>query len=732
MQFRCPFCSYIIRPDDRARGYSMKCPSCSKTVLVPITAFEVGCILGDFEIESKIGKGSIGTVYRAKQISLDRVVALKILSPDYTNTKGIADFLKEARAAAKLSHQNLVQSLAVGEEDGTCYMAMTYLTGESVKAKLERERKIPVDEALHIIQQVAEALYYAWDEAKLIHRDVKPDNIMITENGIVKLTDLGLAMHQKDWKEDMEISGSPSYMSPEQFAGEKLDTRSDIYSLGITLYQMASGQLPFRGETLKTVAAQHFEEEAVPLNKLDPAIPSRMASMVSKMMAKHPSDRYSSIEELLNEIWTIRQKTAPNKDLVPDVHTISINRLDYYLQNAPSKNKEPSKEKSKKIKLNSLQKALAVSLPFLLIVFIVLAVFVVNKKYKAGAMRNRIDNFKAQMDKPNANPDLLLKNAREILAQFGPQKTNEEEALYNLMLYYTSKLENTKLSTEVSSIRNEKEKSKKEIASLKDELNKSAHPAETKPPPAATPPPVKSSDAELHTFKNENIKLKSSLTSLASENKKIKEDWENNWKNDINTRMYSLIGKNALKETGAVLKMELERKKEYSKWFEERIALVNKLDALYESMAQSGSKTAGTNIDDFGKVVKIDSGELHYQSQTGKIRITRLLDLPPENLYIIAKEIQPDANESELKANIGLISGNIGFTLKQTHLNKTVEEICSSVIAQSLESIKFTASVDKKRAAARAKALKKQLEGTAELKKIKGELKNILDQSQDE
>ena len=196
--------------EDSHRGYKVNCPSCGKSVLVPVARFEDGCVIGDFVIRGKIGEGSIGAVYRAVQISLDRTVALKILSPEYTNAKGLTDFLREARAAAKLIHTNIVQALAVGEEDGTCYMAMTYINGETVKARMKRDGKIPVDEALHIVQQVAEALYYAWDEAGMIHRDVKPDNIMITEDGIVKLTDLGLAMQQTEWREDMEISGSPS------------------------------------------------------------------------------------------------------------------------------------------------------------------------------------------------------------------------------------------------------------------------------------------------------------------------------------------------------------------------------------------------------------------------------------------------------------------------------------------------------------------------------------------
>ena len=334
MRFCCPFCYFTVSADESSRGSRVTCPSCGKNILVPAGRFENGCIVGDFIIKSKLGVGSIGAVYKAQQISLDRTVALKILSPQYTTKKGISDFLREARAAAKLIHTNLVQAYAVGEDDNVCYMAMTYVTGETLRSRLKREGHIPVDESLHIIQQVAEALHYAWTEAKMIHRDVKPDNIMLSENGIVKLTDLGLAMNQSEWTEDMEISGSPAYMSPEQFAGEKLDTRSDIYSLGITLYQMLSGRLPFDGATVKTLAKQHYEDDPVLLNKLDPSIPSRVVYLVKKMIAKTPNRRFKNMEELLKEIWNIRQVTAPARELVPEIHTISMKRLDYDIQQA--------------------------------------------------------------------------------------------------------------------------------------------------------------------------------------------------------------------------------------------------------------------------------------------------------------------------------------------------------------------------------------------------------------
>ncbi len=333
MRFLCPFCNSAITADDSARGFRVQCSGCGKSILVPTDRFETGCVIGDFAIRSKLGAGAIGTVYKAYQISLERIVALKILSKKYMTIRGVEEFMREARSAANLSHPNLVQSYAVGEEQGICYMAMVYINGETLKSRIRREGAIPCDEALHIIQQVAEALHYVWTESGLVHRDVKPDNIMLAEHGIVKLTDLGLAIKQTDWHENMDISGSPSYMSPEQFAGEKLDTRSDIYSLGVTLYQMLTGELPYDADTIGSIAKQHFEDAIPNVSKIMPGIPASVNNLIKKMLAKHRNKRFQDMDALLKEIWKIRQVTAPDKNAVPDVHTISMRRLDYEIQN---------------------------------------------------------------------------------------------------------------------------------------------------------------------------------------------------------------------------------------------------------------------------------------------------------------------------------------------------------------------------------------------------------------
>ena len=430
LRFACPFCHFQISVDESDAGGRIVCPACAKTVAIPATRFDNGCIIGDFVIQSRIGAGAAGTVFLAQQISLEREVALKVLSHKNMTEKGVTTFLNEARAAAKLSHVNLVQSYAVGEDDGYSYMAMTYIKGETLKSRLKREKRIPIDEALHIVQQVAEALHYAWTESRLIHRDVKPDNIMLTDDGIAKLTDLGLAMNQKDWSEDMDISGSPSYMSPEQFAGEPLDTRSDIYSLGVTLYQMITGSLPFRAVSISTLANQHFNQKPEPPEHFVPGLPATVSALIRKMMAKKPAKRFADMEELLEAIWKLRQLTAPNRNLVPDVHTISIRRLNYGIQTEYVNNKRKQERiRQKKADANRpswFSRVMIVLLPLLLIAAVVLYFILdVQRKSLERSMFGHVDAF----ERLAANPDIPMERLNVEAAALTDEFTGQKDAI---------------------------------------------------------------------------------------------------------------------------------------------------------------------------------------------------------------------------------------------------------------------------------------------------------------
>ena len=431
MRFQCTFCLSLVTADEKEQRHT-NCPSCGKKCLVPSSRFEPNCVISDFIIKEKIGSGSIGTVYKATQISLDRTVALKVLAPEFASRKGVASFLNEARAAAALSHPNLVQAFAVGEEDSICYFAMNYIDGDNLTSHIKRQGKMAPDEALHIAQQVAEALYYAWDEARIIHRDVKPDNIMFTKEGVVKLTDLGLAMRQKDWSEGMEISGSPAYMSPEQFAGEPLDARSDIYSLGISLYQILSGILPFNGDTFKSIARQHYDTRPTPIRELNPDVPASVADILKKMIAKLPEDRYQDMESLLHDIWRVRQKTAPNQELVPDVHTISINKLDYDLQNRSVVH--DIEVQRQLLKLKSRRDvffwALIVIVPVLTAILLFFAFtdpLIIDFEYEN--LKKKYEAFE-QMARGSNDPSMVEVHGRNLLGEFPVDRSERIEKLY--------------------------------------------------------------------------------------------------------------------------------------------------------------------------------------------------------------------------------------------------------------------------------------------------------------
>ena len=314
MRFQCPICKDLLLVEDSEMGSAVQCGHCGIGVNVPSSRTAPGCVIGDFIILHELGRGGMGIVYDAHQISLDRPAALKILADSYArNADFVVGFIKEARAAAKLNHPNIVQAYAVGDDNGVFFFAMERIDGETMKKILVREHVIPVEKAVDIVRQIAEALEYAWQEEKLVHRDIKPDNIMLTSNGRAKLADLGLAKVGNDpGKADgEEVMGTPQYISPEQLTGEALDNRTDIYCLGATFYQFLTGRFPYEGATALEIAKQHLEGTLIPPNQINPAIPEEVSLVVEKMMAKEPADRYQSAGQLAEDLNRIKHGQNP-------------------------------------------------------------------------------------------------------------------------------------------------------------------------------------------------------------------------------------------------------------------------------------------------------------------------------------------------------------------------------------------------------------------------------------
>ncbi len=249
-----------------------------------------------YTIEREIGRGAMAAVYLAEDLKHHRKVAVKVLNPDLAAAVGADRFLREIEIAASLTHPHILGVHDSGEADGFLYFVMPYVEGESLRARLEREGELPIDDAVQIAREVARALDFA-HERGVIHRDVKPENILLSAGQAV-LADFGIAKAAQDAGEERLTQtgtsvGTPAYMSPEQAAGEAdLDGRSDLYSLGCVLYEMLAGRPPFTGSTAQSIIGQHLTAEPTPLTSLRPAVPEAIAATVAGALAKHPADRF--------------------------------------------------------------------------------------------------------------------------------------------------------------------------------------------------------------------------------------------------------------------------------------------------------------------------------------------------------------------------------------------------------------------------------------------------------
>ncbi len=269
----------------------------------------IGRQLGHCRIEKKLGSGGMGTVYLAHHDGLHRKVAIKVLPGDLAEEPGFIErFLREARLAARLEHPNVVQVYDVGEEQGTYYICMQYVEGKSLEAILRERKRISLQESLAIAKRVAVALGTA-HKLGIVHRDIKPANILISREGVVKVVDFGLA---KDRDAGRSISGSgqimgtPHYMSPEQAQSGNVDRRSDIYSLGATLYHLITGRRPFDGESPLSIVLKHVREEPVSPRLIDPSIPEAVCALIARMMSKDPSARHGAAEELVRDLDALK------------------------------------------------------------------------------------------------------------------------------------------------------------------------------------------------------------------------------------------------------------------------------------------------------------------------------------------------------------------------------------------------------------------------------------------
>lgn len=292
----------------------------------------IGTLIGDrYEIIDKIGTGGMADVFRARDHRLNRFVAVKILKNEYSeDTKFVAKFRQEAQAIACLSHPNVVGVYDVGEEDEMHYIVMEFVDGITLKKYIEKKGKLSVRESVGIALQIANGLEAAHSN-HIIHRDIKPQNILISRDGTAKVSDFGIAKAASSNTITASTMGSVHYISPEQARGGFSDEKSDIYSLGVTLYEMLSGTLPFTGESAVAVALAHIQEDATPLAAIDATIPRGLSNIVAKCMQKKTELRYPSAADLIADMKMFLQDPAGEYGIIRPLYensdTIFIDKV---------------------------------------------------------------------------------------------------------------------------------------------------------------------------------------------------------------------------------------------------------------------------------------------------------------------------------------------------------------------------------------------------------------------
>ncbi len=276
-------------------------------------------VLGDFEMQKKLGQGGMGEVFLARQISLDRLVAIKLLSKEMAKKKGFVErFEREAKSMGKFIHPNAVQVFAYGVVNNQHYLAIEFIDGQSMQKWMDQLGKLSVGDAIHIVLRCADALRVAHEEHNVVHRDIKPDNILVTKKGVVKVADFGLAKAVGAGDdEDMSLTqsgtglGTPLYMAPEQARDAKnVDFRTDVYALGITLYYFLTGKLPFGGDTVVKLIMAKEQGKYDNARKLNREVPEKLDMIIDKMIQKEKQHRYASCNELIRDLDALGMENA--------------------------------------------------------------------------------------------------------------------------------------------------------------------------------------------------------------------------------------------------------------------------------------------------------------------------------------------------------------------------------------------------------------------------------------
>lgn len=400
VKLRCKSCFAKVAADDDVIGKEVNCPNCQALFFIPKPQFGFGKVLGGYEIEQFLGSGAMGEVYMARQISMNRPVALKVIKHDISMDREVVDrFTHEAQTLARLNHTNIVPAFDAGHTDECYYMAMGYIDGETLEDKLKRKGPMDEVELIKISLKVIDALEYAWNEFKLLHRDIKPANIMIDQMGEVRLMDMGIA---KNTTEDGGLTrpglvvGTPFFMSPEQAqASAGIDYKSDVYALAASMYQMVTGVLPFQGQNVMAILAKKVNAPVVSPHEIKSYVSKELSSLILKLLHYDPAERFSDFNELKDSLKNCLKIAKKNKKKESNVVRTKFMKVpDEVLQHIETE------EMAKSQNVKSLKKNKSIGLIAALVVLILglgITLAVVDTKEKPPEkelVENEIENSK--------------------------------------------------------------------------------------------------------------------------------------------------------------------------------------------------------------------------------------------------------------------------------------------------------------------------------------------------
>src|SRR5690348_14629214 len=259
---------------------------------------------GSYTLERELGRGGMATVFLAQDLKHERPVALKVLHPELANSLGPDRFLREIKLAARLQHPHILTVLDSGETGGRLWFTMPFVEGESLRDRLRRERQLPVEDAVRIAREAAQALQYAHEHG-VVHRDIKPENLLLTRDGNTLVADFGIARAIEAGSDEAKLTetglvvGTPAYMSPEQASGDKgLDARTDVYSLGAVVYEMLAGEPPFTGATAQALIVKRLTEPPPSVRSVRPTVPEAVDHAIRRALAPIAADRFATAAQL--------------------------------------------------------------------------------------------------------------------------------------------------------------------------------------------------------------------------------------------------------------------------------------------------------------------------------------------------------------------------------------------------------------------------------------------------